>query len=117
MEGNLAVSEREVSGVTILDISGRIDAATSSQIEGELGKKIDSGVTSMVLNMSDLSYISSSGLRVILAALKRVKSCGGIIALSSLQAGPGEVFKMTGFDRLFPICSSVDQAIEKLQTK
>ena len=115
MEDHLSIQEREISGVAILDITGRIDAATSALIEGELGKKIDAGVTTLILNMKDLSYISSSGLRVILAALKRVKTGGGIIALAELQPGPGEVFKMTGFDRLFPISSSVEQAVEKLK--
>ncbi|HOJ95747.1 MAG TPA: STAS domain-containing protein [Methanospirillum sp.] len=114
MEDQLIIQERQSSGITILDISGRIDAATSSLIEEELGKKIDSGVSTLILNMKDLQYISSSGLRVILAALKRVKTKGGIIALADLQPGPGEVFKMTGFDRLFPISASVEQALEKL---
>ncbi|HOW04551.1 STAS domain-containing protein [Methanospirillum hungatei] len=116
MEDHLSIQEREISGITILDISGRIDAATSSHIEGELGKKIDTGVTTLILNMKDLSYISSSGLRVILAALKRVKAEEGTIALAALQPGPGEVFKMTGFDRLFPISPSVEQAVEKLKS-
>ncbi len=114
MEDQLTIQERQNSAITILDISGRIDAATSSQIEEELGKKLDTGVTTLILNMKDLNYISSSGLRVILAALKRVKAKGGTIALADLQPGPGEVFKMTGFDRLFPISASVEQALEKL---
>jgi len=114
MEDHLTINEREISGITIFDISGRIDAATSSQMEGELGKKINAGVITFILNMGDLSYISSSGLRVILSALKKVKAGGGIIALADLQPGPGEVFKMTGFDRIFPICGTVEQALEKI---
>ncbi|PWR70310.1 STAS domain-containing protein [Methanospirillum stamsii] len=113
MECNLNITEREISGITILDISGRVDAATSSKMEEELTKKVDAGVINIIMNMENLSYISSSGLRVILASLKKVKSAGGKIALLQLQPGPAEVFKMTGFDRLFPICSSMEGAVEQ----
>lgn len=115
MEGNLEITERELSGIIILDIAGRVDAATSSKLDDELSKKIDAGVIKVIMNMENLSYISSSGLRVILAGLKKVKSAGGVIALTGLQPGPAEVFKMTGFDRLFPISDSVDKALEQLR--
>lgn len=115
MEG-LEITERQMSAITILDISGRVDAATSSKMEEEICKKTDSGTINLILNMEDLSYISSSGLRVILASLKKVKSAGGKIALVKLQSGPAEVFKMTGFDRLFPICDSIDKAVEQFQS-
>ncbi|NLV27725.1 MAG: STAS domain-containing protein [Methanomicrobiales archaeon] len=115
MDSNLEITDRIQAGIIILDISGRVDAATSSKMEEELGKKVDSGAINIILNLKDLSYISSSGLRVILASLKKVKSSGGKIALVSLQPGPAEVFKMTGFDRLFPICDTIDGALELFQ--
>ena len=110
MSEQITIQIREVSGITVLDLAGRIDAATSPVIEKELSRIIDSGEKNLILNMTELVYISSSGLRVVLAALKRVKPTGGQIVLSGMQPGPGEVFKMTGFDRLFPICGSVDEA-------
>ena len=113
MEGSLEITEREMSGIMILDISGRVDAATSSKMEEELGKRIEAGVVKIILNMGNLNYISSSGLRVILASLKKVKGAGGMIALVDLQPGPAEVFKMTGFDRLFPISGTVEGAVEQ----
>lgn len=115
MDDHITISEREMSGICVLDLSGRIDASTSPEVEVALGHKMNTGVKTMILNLTNLGYISSSGLRVILAALKKVKQTGGMIVLADLQPGPAEVFKMTGFDRLFPIYDSVEKATEGLK--
>jgi anti-sigma B factor antagonist len=111
----LEVTTRNIDDISIVDVSGRMDAATSRDVEVALTRLIDAGTTKIVFNAGDLTYISSSGLRVILASLKKVRQCKGELALAALQPAPLEVIKMTGFDRIFTLFETPEQAIEKLK--
>ncbi|HWQ66842.1 MAG TPA: STAS domain-containing protein [Methanospirillum sp.] len=104
----------EKDGITIINVSGRMDATTSREIESEINRLIDSGIRKVVFNGKELIYISSSGLRVILAGMKRLRQDGGEMALASLQAAPLEVIRMTGFDRIFKIFDSTEVAISSI---
>jgi anti-sigma B factor antagonist len=116
MDETKQFSVDELGGILIISISGKIDASSSDYYEEELKTRIDSGIKKIILNMAQLSYISSAGLRTILVAQKRIKQSGGIIVLTDMQSGPADVFKMTGFDRLFPVFDSVDDAINFIKT-
>jgi anti-sigma B factor antagonist len=110
------VTTRNYEGVTIIDVSGRMDAATSREVETALNNLYDEGIRKIVFNGAGLVYISSSGLRVILASLKRLRQDGGEMALSALQAAPLEVIRMTGFDRIFTIFDTPEQAVSSIAT-
>jgi anti-sigma B factor antagonist len=112
----LDVTTRNIEDVVIVDVSGRMDAATSRDVETVLNSKIEGGSKKIVFNGEKLSYISSSGLRVILATLKRLRQDGGELALAALQPAPLEVIKMTGFDRIFTIYETSEQAVSKIST-
>ena len=107
----LNISTRVIDGVTIVDVSGRMDAATSRDVESALQTLIEGGTRKIVFNGKELTYISSSGLRVILASLKRLRQDGGELALAALQPAPLEVIRMTGFDRIFTIYESAELAV------
>ena len=111
MDERIQISGHEINGILIMDLSGKIDSVSSNDFEKDLKSRIDAGIAKIILNMGNVTYISSSGLRIVLAALKRVKQSGGMIVLVDLQPGPEEVFKMTGFDRLFPVYRNLDDAI------
>jgi anti-sigma B factor antagonist len=112
----LDVTTRSMDGITIIDVSGRMDAATSRDVETALNSIIESGTRKIVFHGKDLSYISSSGLRVILASLKRLKQDSGEMALAALQPAPLEVIKMTGFDRIFTLYETDELAVKALLT-
>ena len=84
----LSVTTRTCEGVTIVDVTGRMDAATSRDVETALNALIGEGVRKVVFNGGELTYISSSGLRVILASLKRLRMDGGEMVLAALQPAP-----------------------------
>ncbi len=87
---------------------GRIDAATAPSLENALGDR------EIVVDLSSVEYISSAGLRALLATLKRVKALGGNLVLCSLHPYVKEVFDITGFSRIFTICNSKEEAIRSL---
>lgn len=80
----------------ILRIEGRLDTATSPQLEQELGEGLD-GVRELVLDFTPLRYISSAGLRVLLAAHKKMEKQEGRLVIRGANEGVREVFIVTGF--------------------
>lgn len=89
------------------------DAATSRDVESVLNPLIDGGSRKLVFNGQNLSYISSSGLEgAILASLKRLRQDGGDgFSLAPCRLGS---HYMTGFDRIFTICETPEQAISRI---
>ena len=82
---------------TILHISleGRLDTTTAPQLEAELGQSLD-GITRLELDFDQLEYLSSAGLRVILAAQKTRNRQGGMV-IRHVNETIMEVFEVTGF--------------------
>lgn len=106
---NIAESRRD--GNLIIAPSGRIDTATSPEFDRHLSAVIDRGDTQLVLDLSELQYISSTGLSVFLSAAKRIRAAGGRMALAGLNSRIRLVFEMSGFLRLFPVFPTVDAAV------
>nr|WP_296167745.1 STAS domain-containing protein [uncultured Ruminococcus sp.] len=92
MEINKAISNQNV----IITLKGRLDTMTAPQLDDEV-KGIDfDEVETVTLNLKDLEYISSSGLRVILALYKSLKGKGGNLKIVNVSNTIMELFSMTG---------------------
>ena len=76
-------------------LAGRLDTVTSPELEAELNG-LPADVTELVLDFSELDYISSAGLRVLLSAQKRMNARGGMKVIG-VNETVGEVFEITGF--------------------
>jgi anti-sigma B factor antagonist len=100
--------------ITNLAIAGSIDFATSKDVEHAVDVAIDGGSRRLVFDLRQVGYVSSAGLRTILAAAKKAKSAGGAVSVFGLQAGVEEVFTISGFGKLVPIGSSDAEAREML---
>jgi len=87
---------KEVNGSALtLTIEGRLDTTTAPQLEAEIKQSL-AGVTELVLDMKELAYLSSAGLRVLLAAQKQMNKQGKMI-LKNVCETIMEVFEVTGF--------------------
>ncbi len=93
---------------------GRIDSASGPAFEKDLLQQIDDGQRRLLLDFTELQYISSAGLRIVLLAAKRMKTAGGKLALCSLNPQISEVFEISGFSRILDIHSSRDAALSTL---
>jgi anti-anti-sigma factor len=106
---------RETQGpVTILALSGQLDATTAAQLETALIDAYDGGTRLFVLECSGLTYISSAGLRILLKVYKQIKPMNGVLALATLQPHIWDIFKLTGFSNIFPIHDSQGEALRAL---
>lgn len=78
-----------------LAVEGRLDTTTAPQLEAELKQSI-SGVETLVLDFANLEYLSSAGLRVLLAAQKVMNKQGEMI-IRNVNETINEIFEVTGF--------------------
>ena len=83
----------------IFALEGRLDTNTSPQLEEFAGGLYDKGVSDIVVDMAACDFVSSAGLRVIVAMQKRAAT-GGNLVFRGVQSEVMEVFQMTGFDKI-----------------
>ncbi len=105
----MEITTKKDSGITVVYPSGRIDTSTAKSFEEGIMKVIPDN-QQIIISFSDISYISSAGLRVILMAGKKIASMKGQFALTEMSEKIYEVFKMSGFDKILKIYPTFDDA-------
>ncbi len=80
----------------IVALKGRLDTVTAPELEKELSQSALDGAETVTLDMSELEYVSSSGLRVILVLHKNMSKLGGALKIINVNSMIMELFKMTG---------------------
>jgi anti-sigma B factor antagonist/serine/threonine-protein kinase RsbW len=104
-------SARELTdGIWIILPNGRLDATTGHLLEDALSKQLDASHTRLVVDMSAVTYISSGGLKVLVSAWRAAQKLGGNVVLVALTPRVRKVFEISGFDTLFTISASVEDA-------
>lgn len=98
----------EVQGARVIRPHGRVDSGTSGVLEQAV--KVD-GAGRMLLDLSDVPYMSSAGLRVVLVAAKAARSAGGSFAVFGMTESVRTVFQMSGFDRIVPVAGTEAEAL------
>ena len=96
--------------ILIIGLKGRLDANTSPSLEDRLVGLIDGGQTRFLVEFTEVDYISSAGLRVLLMVAKRLKNVNGRIVLASLNDHIKEVFDIAGFSSVLTIYASEKDA-------
>ncbi|MFV9507418.1 MAG: STAS domain-containing protein [Oscillochloridaceae bacterium umkhey_bin13] len=113
----MQVEHRRFHRVDLLEVSGRIDAASAPQLKQAIEALFDEGRYRIVLDFAKLEYVSSPGLRVFIEARKRARDWkltdpeGGDIRIANLPLRIKEVFDLTGFTSLFEIYGSTVEAV------
>ena len=98
--------------IHILQIEGRIDMKTASEIEHELDALKNTNVVKIIVDFSAVNYISSGGLRVFLTALKWTKAGNGDLKLVNLEKNVEKIFRLAGFTKIFNILPDVESAVQ-----
>lgn len=108
----LHISVEEIEQKIILRLDGRMDAATSSILEKKIQTFLDQNLVHLLLDFTDVDYLSSAGMRVLLAAFKKVKAKHGVFALFSLSDDVSEIVRLAGFDKILPIFPNEKEALQ-----
>ncbi|MCX7349324.1 MAG: STAS domain-containing protein [Alphaproteobacteria bacterium] len=109
------ILQRQIDGITLVDISGRVDSSVSGQVMDQLNGIVSSGVTKLVVNLKQVSYISSAGLRSILVAAKLVKSDNGEMRLCQPNDLVRKTLEESGFSNLIRIDEHESQSVAALR--
>ncbi|MFC1910116.1 STAS domain-containing protein [Chloroflexota bacterium] len=107
----MEISEKMIGSVNLVCFCGRLDSFASAEAEKILIPLAGTDKVSLVVNMEKLEYISSSGLRILLSALKTARKQQGDLRLTGLHPYVKEVFDMAGFSQLFKIFEKEEEAI------
>ena len=106
----MEINQEKNDEVNIVGLKGRLDAGTSGSLEEVLNALVDAGEEKVLVDCRELDYISSAGLRVLLAAAKQFKKHEGSIVLSALNPNVKQVFEISGFTSIFPIYGTREEA-------
>ena len=111
----LTVTSRENAGITVVKMQGSLAATTAEHGNQEMKKIVDAGARKVVVNLADVDYISSTGLRVLLIAARAVEQAGGHMVLCGMPKEIQRLFDIAGFSELFTILPTQDEAIRALR--
>ncbi len=108
------INERQQDDVLIVGIKGRLESGTSEALENALTSRIDDGNIKIVIDLAELEYISSSGLRTLLIAAKKIKAEQGGFVVSGMGTHIREVFEVVGLLPILTVTDDVEAAIASL---
>jgi anti-anti-sigma factor len=94
----------------VLKLSGRLDSESSVAFEERCRELIKEGALSLLVDLGGLEYLSSAGLRSLLVIGKELKGLDGKLILVTGSGLPRQILQSAGYDKLFPICQSIDEA-------
>lgn len=94
----------------VLTPRGRLDAAGARPFEDAWKRHIAEGHTQILVDLGETRYVSSNGLRTLLAAARTAKKLGGVVKLCCLSSRLVEIFEMAGFDRVFDVYPTREEA-------
>lgn len=97
----MTISKEIKDTAMTISVGGRLDTSTAPQLENEIKQNI-SGITELTIDMSELEYISSAGLRVLLSAQKIMNKQGNM-TIRNVKKEIAEIFEVTGFDDILNI--------------
>jgi anti-anti-sigma factor len=100
--------------LSVIRPQGRLDSSTSGEFEQGLLKRIEDGNLLLVIDLSNVAFISSAGLRVLLSVAKQVKAAGGKLVVCSLNTYVKQVFDVTGCTTLLDVFPTFDAAAAHL---
>jgi stage II sporulation protein AA (anti-sigma F factor antagonist) len=102
------------AGVLTLTLKGRLDADGTDKMAGLLAGYIDRGERRVVLDLSQVDYISSVGLRALMLVAKRLAPLDGRLVLCAPQAQIRHLLDVAGFSSMFSIAATRDEAAERM---
>ena len=108
----MEMREARRNDVWVLALKGRLDAVSTPCVRNRLQERIDQGERRFAVDAAGLTYISNSGLALLLQVGKQIQERSGRIVLCALHKPVKRVLEITGFMSLFSIFSSSEEAIQ-----
>jgi anti-anti-sigma factor len=107
----LDLSVRPQGDTTVVAVNGTVDAVTAPRLAEALQAEVAAGRARLVADLGDVAYISSAGLRAVLATLKEARAAGGDLRLAGAAPAVRQVFDLAGFGSILQLFDDVDGAV------
>jgi anti-anti-sigma factor len=107
----VTIERTQVLDKVVLLVSGRMDAENAPQFEQKCNASIAEGLTILVVDLGELAYISSMGLRSFVSVAKTLQGKGGALRICRMNGLVKQVFEITGLIRIFPVYESIESAL------
>jgi anti-anti-sigma factor len=105
---------KAVNGVMVVTLMRKFDSDTAPEVESALKEIMGRGEKKIVCDFSSVDYINSNGLRILLSAAKMMTKSGGKLVICSLKPQVKTVFEIAGFNQIFRIFASCDEALKDM---
>ena len=110
----MEIKEEKRGDVKIIGLRGRLDTATSPSVEKRVMNLVDQGERCLVFDFSELTYISSSGLRLLIGVARNLLKTQGKLALAALSDSVYDIIEIAGFASIFSIYPTCDEAVAEV---
>jgi anti-sigma B factor antagonist len=108
---DVSVASRTVDGRTVVDVTGEIDVYTAPALREKLTALVDEGHVDLVVNLTEVRFMDSTGLGLLVGVLKRVRGLDGRLQLVIDSERLLKVFRITALTQVFTIRETVDEAL------
>jgi anti-sigma B factor antagonist len=108
------ITINHVDGITVVEVPAKLDAKTSPEVQEALESHIDEN-SRLILNMQNVTYMSSAGLRILLLLYREVEEKGGRLILSAVADNLQDTMSVTGFIDYFTLRDSYEDALAELR--
>ncbi len=105
------ITTQDFKRVAVMSVTGRVDSATAPELESQLRALVDGGKTHIVLDLKNVEYMSSAGLRAMVSTLKSVKRVNGDLRLANPSARVEEVLHLAGLTSIFTMFPTQEAAV------
>jgi anti-sigma B factor antagonist len=103
------------NGIAVVNVQGEVDVYTAPRLREELHRSLDQGSHKLVVNLADVAYMDSSGLGVLIGALKRAREENGDLVVAAPNARIARILEVTGLSKIFNVRDTVDEAVTALK--
>jgi anti-sigma B factor antagonist len=110
---SFSVSRSTSGDLTILSLSGFLDAHTAPEFEKAIQQEFDAGNIRLIADCGGLTYISSAGLGVFMSFIEDIRGAGGDLKICNLTPKVAQVFEILGFDSIFEMVPTADDAAKR----
>jgi len=103
----------ERQGATVVTFTGSLNALTAPEIKGEIDTLVAQRRLQVVVDLSGLDLVDSSGVGAIVSLFKRLRMIGGDVKIAALRGQPKEIFRILRLEKAFDILPSVEEALQR----
>lgn len=102
-------TQRDADTCTVT-LEGEVDVYTAPRLKEELVSAIEDGCVNVIVDLEQVGFIDSSGLGVLVSALRRARERDGVVRIVCTRDNILKIFRITGLDKVFPVFADVNEA-------